>query len=160
METYSQTPFLRSNSKHAPGSWYRARTEALRRYFINHFGILANPSDSTTQGSFALPEPKTWFRLHARPDHSNYLKCQECCDRRLAVERLIAAKAPRAEINAARDKQMAHVKNRSWGATVSFCRCHPMSVLGSETLCRSSHQCCILGQTSAARPSATQYIGY
>eukprot|EP00965_Chrysotila_dentata_P250116 6209261-Pleurochrysis_carterae.AAC.3 len=86
MKQYSQIPPLASKSKHAPGSWYAARTEALR-------------------------QPKSWFRLRPRPDHSNYAECQECRDRRLRVEQLITEKAPMADIAAQRDKQMEHIQN-------------------------------------------------
>eukprot|EP00965_Chrysotila_dentata_P054974 1825020-Pleurochrysis_carterae.AAC.1 len=113
MGSYGRACPLSSKSNHAPGSWYAARTEALRRYSIKHFGIRPQAPDSSAQqqGSFSLAEPQSWFRLRARPDHSNYPECQECRDRRLSVEGLINAKAPRAEMTAMREKQMQHIQN-------------------------------------------------
>eukprot|EP00965_Chrysotila_dentata_P018071 600373-Pleurochrysis_carterae.AAC.1 len=72
MEAYSVSQPLSSKSKHAPGSWYAARTEALRRYSIKHFGLKEQDPDGVEKQGFAATEPRSWFRLKERPDHSNY----------------------------------------------------------------------------------------
>eukprot|EP00965_Chrysotila_dentata_P132407 4378463-Pleurochrysis_carterae.AAC.1 len=111
ISTYGACPPLTSKTNKAPGAWYTARTEALRRYSIKHFGLKELPADSTKPTNFSNPEPKAWFKLRARPDHSNYPECAECRDHRLEVERLVTEKAPRADINKVRDLQLKHVQN-------------------------------------------------
>eukprot|EP00965_Chrysotila_dentata_P040557 1345156-Pleurochrysis_carterae.AAC.1 len=94
MSTYGSAPPLRSKDKHATGSFFDARTEALRRYSIKHYGVKEVHANCTSQ---THAEPKCMFRLLARPDHSNYPECANCKERRMAVEALIMSSAPRAE---------------------------------------------------------------
>eukprot|EP00965_Chrysotila_dentata_P101212 3342172-Pleurochrysis_carterae.AAC.1 len=96
-----------SPSGRAPGSWYSARTEALRQYSLKHFGVkdLAAGDVSTS----LIAQPKSLFKLKARPDHSNYPECDLCRESRLEVERLIYDAAPRAQINEKRAELMGHV---------------------------------------------------
>eukprot|EP00965_Chrysotila_dentata_P205194 6182811-Pleurochrysis_carterae.AAC.1 len=95
-------------STRAPGSWYNARTEALRRYSLKHYGI--RPRQPGDQNTSLRAEPNSMFKLKPRADHSNYAECNTCRSCRLHVERLIHESAPREEINKARAEQMAHVQ--------------------------------------------------
>eukprot|EP00965_Chrysotila_dentata_P161591 5337247-Pleurochrysis_carterae.AAC.1 len=65
------------------------------------------PSQSKQTAGQSL---KVTFSLRRPPDHSNYAECDECKQRRLAVEQLIRISGPRADINQKRQEQMAHIQ--------------------------------------------------
>eukprot|EP00965_Chrysotila_dentata_P223982 6193911-Pleurochrysis_carterae.AAC.2 len=107
VSVYGSCPPLKGNGKNAPGSWYYARAEALRRYSIKLYGV--RDADPSCLPKSNMAEPKSWFRLRPRPDHFNYPECSECRARREVVERLVQLNAPRAEILAKRAEHMQHV---------------------------------------------------
>eukprot|EP00965_Chrysotila_dentata_P029960 997148-Pleurochrysis_carterae.AAC.1 len=94
MELTGACPPLKCKSKNAPGSWYQARKEALRRFSIKTYGLKSASESCQEMPTNALPEPKSYFRLRPRPDHSNYAECDECKTRRVALETLIRSSAP------------------------------------------------------------------
>eukprot|EP00965_Chrysotila_dentata_P260095 6213782-Pleurochrysis_carterae.AAC.1 len=73
MHLWGTCPPLATSTKNAPGSWYEARNEALRRFSIKHYGVKPQSAQerSVDAGSH-LPQPASFIRLRPRPDHSNY----------------------------------------------------------------------------------------
>eukprot|EP00965_Chrysotila_dentata_P016519 547203-Pleurochrysis_carterae.AAC.2 len=116
MRHYGSCPPLSSKSKHAPGLWYSARKEALKRYSIETFCLKAMSAQAQDLSDQCQPEPKSYRKFRPRPDHSNYAECDECKKRRMAVKKFISESAPREEINAKRSEQMQHVQKDDGGA--------------------------------------------
>eukprot|EP00965_Chrysotila_dentata_P257149 6212783-Pleurochrysis_carterae.AAC.2 len=63
----SQKTGIRSSRE--PGSWYSSRQEALRQYSIRAFGV--RPRAPGDDRASLRAEPKSWFKLKPRADHSN-----------------------------------------------------------------------------------------
>ena len=79
MELYSLAPPLKQADNKAPGSWFRARTAALKLLSLEEFGL---KEGATTA------EPRLQFRLVARANHSNFPECTECRNNRKENDKL------------------------------------------------------------------------
>ena len=104
MELYSLAPPLKQADNKAPGSWFRARTAALKLLSLEEFGL----KEGSTTG-----EPRLQFKLVARANHSNFPECTECRNNRKEKEQNIASRAPRERRDATNAKQVAHVRECS-----------------------------------------------
>ena len=91
---------LSQKDKKAPGSWFRARVEAVKQLSLHEFGL----KEGTLTG-----EPRLLFRLVERPSHSNFPECTDCRENRVEKEKNILAHAPRAVRDATTAKQVAHI---------------------------------------------------
>jgi hypothetical protein len=104
MELWGSSPPLRAvsgedNSKvKPPGSWYRARKEAMRILSIEHTGL-----DLANEG------PLHHLKLQKRGDHSNYAECNTCAELRAAVEAAMNRSATLEDRRQLRAEQIKHV---------------------------------------------------
>eukprot|EP00965_Chrysotila_dentata_P013951 462877-Pleurochrysis_carterae.AAC.1 len=110
IDKWGTCPPLQSKQKGAPGSWFAARKEALRRLSVTHFGVKPLQAGSNVTAESALPQPNNMFRLRPRADHSNYAECEECRVRRVAVEKLVFESARLELINEKRNERLSHVQ--------------------------------------------------
>ena len=100
MELYSAVPPLKQRDGKAPGTWFRAREEAVKLLSLKHFGL--KPGATTS-------EPRLSFRLVERANHSNFAECNVCRANRVEKEENIRERRPRSARDATAAKQVAHM---------------------------------------------------
>lgn len=101
MQMYSLAPPLQQVDGKAPGSWLKARANALVQLSLDRFGL----KPGTTTG-----EPRLLFRLVERANHSNFPECVDCRANREEKADNIRLRRPRECRNATSAKQVAHVQ--------------------------------------------------
>eukprot|EP00967_Tisochrysis_lutea_P075764 scaffold102155_cov36-Tisochrysis_lutea.AAC.1 len=82
-----------------PGSWYRARKEALRQLSIKYNDFIPETG-----------APTQMLKLAERPDHCNYAECPRCAEVRKALEGALKARQPKSRLLQIRRAQVAHIQ--------------------------------------------------
>ena len=100
MELYSAAPPLKQGDGKAPGTWFRAREEAVKQLSLKQFGL--------KQGATTM-EPRLCFKLVERTNHSNFAECNVCRANRLEKEENIRQRRPKSARDVTAAKQVAHM---------------------------------------------------